>query len=122
MLPSLADALQRVGQVAEFSDIQVTDANTQGLFQTRPLHVAAIWGDCEAIEVLIQGGAIVDVRGEHGFTALMEATAQNHVAACKLLVALGASPLPNDEGHLPSRYAMVSGNQELAQWLQARGF
>ena len=122
MPSSLTDVLQRVGQVPDFSGITVTDANTLGHFKARPLHTAAAWGDCEAIEILLKAGAAIDQPGEHGFTALMEAVAQNHAAACKLLVALGAGPVPNDDGHLPSEYAVIGGNLELAQWLQAKGF
>jgi uncharacterized protein len=122
MPSSLTDVLQRVGQAPDFSGISVTCANTLGLFKARPLHTAAVWGDCEAIEILLKAGAVIDEPGEHGFTALMEAVAQNHVSACKLLVTLGAGPVPNSDGYIPSEYAVISGNQDLAQWLQAKGF
>jgi len=52
----------------------------------------------------------------------MEATAQGHLAACKLLVALGAHPIRNDDGQLPSEYSAVGGKAELSQWLRAKGF
>jgi uncharacterized protein len=119
---SLADLLQRIGQVPDFTGILVTDANTLGLFKTRPLHVAAVWGDCAAIELLVQAGASIDERGEHGFTPLMEATAQGHLAACQLLVALGAHPVPNDDGELPSECASIGEHPEVSQWLRANGF
>jgi uncharacterized protein len=122
MSSSLADVLRRIGQVAEFSEIPVTDANTLGLFKNRPLHIAAVWGDCDAIEQLVNSGASIDAKGEHGFTALMEAAAQNHFSACQLLVSLGASSIPNDDGQIPSEYAAVRNYQELAAWLRASGF
>ena len=122
MPSSLADILERIGQVADYSGIPVTDANTLGHFKTRPLHVAAVWGDCEAIEILVQAGASVDAQGEHGFTALMEATEQEHFPACKLLVALGASPVRNSQGQLPSEYAALGQNHELFHWLREKGF
>jgi uncharacterized protein len=119
---TLADVLKRVGDVAYFSDIDVSTPNTRGLFNNCPLHVAAVWGDCEAIAVLVQSGARINEPGEREFTPLMEATAQGHLEACKLLVALGAAPIRNDDGQLPSEYAAVSGKQELASWLAAHGF
>ena len=118
---SLADVLRTIGEVADFSDIPVTDANALGLFKNRPLHIAAVWGDCEAIEILVQAGASIDQRGEHDFTPLMEATAQGNLAACQLLVALGARPIPNDEGQSPSEYAAASDEGELSDWLRAKG-
>jgi len=68
MQRSLTDVLRAIGEVADFSDIPVTDANTLGLFKIRPVHVAAVWGDCEAIELPVRAGASIDRRGEHGFT------------------------------------------------------
>ncbi len=121
MQRSLTDVLRAIGEVAYFSDIPVTDANTLGLFNNRPLHVAAVWGDCEAIEILVQAGASIDQQGEHGFTPLMEAAAQANLAACQLLVALGARPIPNDEGQSPSEYAAASDQRELSDWLRAKG-
>jgi len=118
---NLEEILSRVESVADFSGISVTDANTKGLFKNRPLHVVAVWGDCEAIEILVRAGAKVDERGEHGFTPLMEATAQGHLAACKILVELGAGPIRNDDGQLPSEYAQIGGSRELASWLSAHG-
>ncbi|MBX3697704.1 MAG: ankyrin repeat domain-containing protein [Dokdonella sp.] len=121
-MANLDEVLKRVGDVADYSGIPATDANTKGLFNQRPLHVVAVWGDCEAIEILVRAGARINEQGEHGFTPLMEATAHGHVAACKLLVELGASPIRNDDGQLPSEYAQIGGNQELGSWLSAHGF
>jgi len=111
-----------VADVADFTDIEVTDPNTLGYFSNRPLHVAAVWGDCEAISVLVQAGARINEPGEHRFTPLMEATAQGNTDACKLLVSLGALPLRNDWGELPSEHAAVAGRKELASWLAENGF
>jgi uncharacterized protein len=121
-MSTLPEVLKRVGDVSYFVDIEVTDANTLGYFGNRPLHVAAVWGDCEAIGILVQSGARIDEAGEHGFTPLMEATAQGHIEACKLLVSLGARPVRNNDGQLPSQYAATGGKEELAAWLAANGF
>ena len=121
-MATLAEVLKRVGDVAYFSGIDVTSPNTRGLFNNYPLHVAAVWGDCDAIAVLVQAGARLDELGEHEFTPLMEATAQGHFDACKLLVALGAKPVRNDDGQLPSEYAAIGGEEELASWLASHGF
>lgn len=114
--------LQRIGETADFEGIRIADANTRGHFGNHPLHVAAVWGDCEAIRVLVEAQAHIDQPGEHGFTPLMEAVAQAHAEAATLLISLGARPIRNDEGQLPSEYATLSGSSELAAYLERRGF
>ena len=118
---TLEDIYKQIESVADFSGIDVSDPNALGLFSSRPLHVAAVWGDCEAIKMLVDAGAEVNQKGEHGFTPLMEAVAQSHAEAVKLLVGLGAEPIPNDDGELPSEYAQFVGKRELVEYLQANG-
>ena len=121
-MTSLSEVLKRVGDVADFCGIEVTGPNMRGLFNNYPLHVASVWGDCDAIAVLVAAGARVNEPGEHGFTPLMEATAQGNLEACKLLVSLGAAAVRNEDSQLPSEYAAAGGEPELASWLSARGF
>lgn len=121
-MSALSEVLKRVGDVADFADVEVTDPNTLGYFRNRPLHVAAVWGDCGAIRILVEAGARIDEPGEHGFTPLMEATAQGNLEACELLVSLGALPVRNEWGQLPSEHAAVDGKSELAAWLASNGF
>ncbi len=49
------------------------DVNEVGYDNDRPLHVAAMWGDVEAIDMLVAAGAEVDARGEFNFTPLRNA-------------------------------------------------
>ncbi|RXR06400.1 ankyrin repeat domain-containing protein [Pseudoxanthomonas composti] len=121
-MDDLKSLLEKIGSVADFAGIDVVDANTLGLCKSAPLHVAAVWGDCEAITLLVEAGAFIDQRGEDGFTPLMEAVAQGHKDAVDLLISLGAAPLRNDDGQLPSDYARVGGNEELSQLLARRGY
>ncbi len=119
---SIEDVLAEVAAVADFCGVEIADANSKGLFSTYPLHVAAIWGDCEAILLLVNAGARVNQRGEYGFTPLMEAVAQGHQPAAKLLIALGAEPIPNNDGDTPSQYAAMAGHEVLAAYLDGLGF
>ena len=120
-MKTIEELYREIESVADFSDIKISDPNTIGLFSTRPLHVVAVWGDCEGIQMLVDAGANINARGEHGFTPLMEAVAQGHRKAIELLVKLGAKPVPNDEGQLPSEYAMLSNNNEIADYLKQNG-
>jgi ankyrin repeat protein len=119
---TLQELYKQIEDVADFSDIKVTDPNTLGLFSNRPLHVAAVWGDCEAIKMLVDAGAAINQPGEHGFTPLMEAVGQGHVDAVRLLIQLGAKPIKNDDGQLPSEYAELGSDKSLAQYLTESGF
>ena len=119
---ALTHLLQKIQGVSAFAETEVTDANTRGLFNNYPLHVAAVWGDSEAIKLLVGAGARINQRGEHGFTPLMEAVAQGHHEAAALLISLGAEPLRNDDGQIPSEYARVGGDDQLASYLAQHGF
>jgi len=121
-MDALTQLFQKIEGTASFADIAVTDANVRGLFDNYPLHVAASWGDCEAIRLLVDAGARVNQRGEHGFTALGEAAAFGHSKAVALLVSLGASGERNDWGQLPSESARNGGHEELATYLLQLGF
>lgn len=118
----LDQLLERIGDSADFAGIRIADANTRGLFGNYPLHVAAVWGDCDAIRTLVEAQARIDQPGEHGFAPLMEAVAQGRAEAALLLIDLGASALRNDDGQLPSDYAALMGSAELAASLARRGF
>lgn len=63
-----------------------------GYDTNRPLHLAAMWADVEAIDMLVTAGAEVDVRGEFNFTALYCAVAFGHLGAAGRLLELGAAP------------------------------
>jgi len=72
-MSTIEGLLRRIGGTAYFSGVKVAGPNTPGLFGTTPLHIAATWGDCEAIRMLVEAGAALDAQGEFGFTPLMEA-------------------------------------------------
>jgi ankyrin repeat protein len=118
---TLAEIYREVESVPDFTGVSVTEPNALGHFSNRPLHVAAVWGDCEAIQLLVEAGANINEQGEHGFTPLMEAVAQSNVDAAKLLVQLGASALPNSDGDSPSQYASIVGNTALSEFLRKHG-
>ena len=90
------------------------DVNEVGYDKDRPLHVAAVWGDVEAIEMLVEAGAEVDARGEFNFTPLRLAVGQGHVAAARRLLELGASPhVRGDWGETPAELARSYGIAEM---------
>lgn len=119
---TLAQVLLAVGTASDFAGVDVTGPNTRGNFSVFPLHVAAVSGDCEAVRVLVDAGAVINQPGEHGYTPLMEAVEQGQVEVVELLISLGAKPIPNENGDTPSGLAALMGNESLAQSLLARGY
>jgi uncharacterized protein len=121
-MDALAQLYQKLEDTVSFGDTTITDANMRGLFDNYPLHVVARWGDCEAIRLLVDGGARINQRGEHGFTPLNEASASGQFEAAALLVSLGATSERNDWGQLPSESALNGGHEKLAAYLAQLGF
>ncbi|WP_100658797.1 ankyrin repeat domain-containing protein [Alteromonas flava] len=118
---SIEQLYKDIEGVAEFSGINIDGPETVGLFSNRPLHVAAIWNDCEAIDMLVAAGADINVKGEHGFTPLFEASAQDNYEAVKRLIELGAKAIRNDDGLLPSEYVSNTANERTVNLLREHG-
>jgi ankyrin repeat protein len=57
-----------------------------------PLHLFATRGDFEACKVLLDSGALVDIRDGDGYTQLHAAAEQGHLECVKLLLARGSNP------------------------------
>jgi len=55
-----------------------------------PIHEAAVAGDVELVEMLIENGADVDDRDVHGYTPLLLAIQAGHTDIAKVLIAGGA--------------------------------
>lgn len=119
---SISEVLASIGTAPDFAGVAVVDSNTRGHCSTYPLHVAAVSGDCEAIQMLVAAGARLEQQGEHGYTPLMEAVAQGNAEAAELLISFGAKATPNEDGEIPSSLAAILGNDRLSQMLKSKGY
>jgi ankyrin repeat protein len=73
------------------------DEDLAAALRLTPLHLAALRGDAEEVERLLNGGADPNVRDVFGRTPLHYAAARNHKAAAELLLSRGADPNAKDE-------------------------
>ena len=73
------------------------DVNTRSCVNETPLHLAALWGDRHAINLLLQAGAEVDAKGEMDCTPLYWAVTNNHILAAEVLLKHGANPNAKNE-------------------------
>jgi len=85
-----------------------------------PLHSASFHDRYNAAVLLLDAGARVDDRNQHGWTALHQAASNNHPKMCKLLLSRGASlDARNVSGRDPEASARYRGNTTLADFLAA---
>lgn len=102
---SLEELLLAISDVLVL-ETRTIDVNEIAYDKDRPLHVAAIWGDVQAIDMLVAAGAEVDARGEFQFTPFRHAVGQGRVQAARRLLELGASPhTRGDWGGTPGELA-----------------
>jgi ankyrin repeat protein len=119
-----SDVLQRflaeMPSLPEFVGMSEVGVNTQGGWRSRPLHIAAVRGDVAAILALLDAGADIQARGEHGYSPLHEAIEQGHIEAVKALLERGASvKATDDEGITPIKSAQILKEYEIEILLQS---
>ena len=85
-----------------------------------PLHSAAAGRHNALVQVLLGGGAPVNAKQEHGWTALHAAAQNGDQGMVDLLLKYGANPKArNDDGLTPDQLAHEKGHAEIAERLRA---
>lgn len=87
-LDSFYDEL--AGMAAGFEDAPEIGPQTRSRVGDTPLHIAALRGDIQAVNLLLDAGADINARGEDGFTALHYAVELCHPDVVRLLLERGA--------------------------------
>lgn len=87
---TLSDILSDYQMLPEYLAYELVDVNQVSMFGDYPLHVAAVRGSIEEIEVLLQHGANINAKGEYDFTPLHHAVEHGHSEAVKFLLEKGA--------------------------------
>ena len=83
------------------------------------MHVACVWGDISAIDLLLAGGANVNARGDLGVTPLYNAVSFERVRSVERLLKAGANTDDPNELHRTARErALDSGNPRLVALFQ----
>lgn len=118
---SAGDVLRRYRdeELPEFWGRPLDSVSEVGLFGSQPIHVAAVRGNLDELNALLDGGADVNAIGEKGHTPLHEAVGQEHVAAVQLLLARGARmDVKNKWGSTPMDVARMLELEDLVNLLE----
>jgi len=103
MYKSVDDILEAVWSVVEFSNYtERPKINDFGFLGNSPLGVVIVWGDLDAVKLLVQAGADINAVQEFGDTPLHAAIEGGKFDIARYLIKLGADQTAkNDEGKLP---------------------
>ena len=119
MVSKVRQMLDRIADTPDFYGESIESVNQPNCRGDTPLHVAAIWGDRDAISLLVSAGTKVNAQGEHGFTPLHEASAQGNSEAVAELLSLGAdASIRNSNGETALEVAILSGESTTVKLLE----
>ena len=88
---SIKDVLRKCEGTSQFYGKSVVDVNQRGIDGDTPLHLASLWGDVEAVEVLLGAGANLNAKGDRGQTPLFSAVMGENSDVVRRLLAAGAN-------------------------------
>jgi ankyrin repeat protein len=95
--------------------------NARDYWGDSPLLVAVRFDDPELVQILLDAGAYVDVRGR-GYTPLGLAARNNNIEVLRLLLRAGADPdRKSDDGDFPIHAAVRSGHVNVVEALLKAG-
>lgn len=95
--PSLECLLEYMGENMMFDP--PTTVHSTRFDNDTPLHVACVWGDISAVDLLLAGGANINARGDLGTTPLYNAVSLERVRTVERLLKAGATT--DDPNELP---------------------
>lgn len=117
---SIESIYDQVRSVPDFSGLPVVSVDCRNGYGDTPLHIVSCWGDCEAIDILVEAGADLNAVGESGFTPLHYAVEQNKLDAIAKLLQLGSTlDCASDAGN-PVELAKLLGHMEAISVLMQR--
>lgn len=95
---SLIDLLKDYGELPEYLGEPKPGVHSRSLFGDYPISVAAVRGNVDDLQILLEAGADVNQRGEHGLTPLHYAVLHGHLEIVLHLLKAGAArELRNDD-------------------------
>jgi ankyrin repeat protein len=113
----LEELFERLRDLPDFFEIDMSDVNACGHDGDNALHVVVQWGDIGAAKLLIQHGIDVNKAGDLGYTPLHVACMRGNKEMVKLLVDNGADLFVLSEGYPPFTTARLAGQDAICEML-----
>jgi ankyrin repeat protein len=105
MKAQVRELLKKIQSTADFGSVSFDSINDTNALGDNALHCVCIWGDIEAVKLLVENGIDLHQRGEFGFTPLRVAAEFGHAAIVEYLLAEGADPSALDAPEVFDREA-----------------
>ncbi|ASF45346.1 ankyrin repeat domain-containing protein [Methylovulum psychrotolerans] len=110
----LEELLKKYQKQVQFEALELTSPDQLGVDQDSPFHLACWRGDIDDANIMIAGGADLNLAGDLGDTPLHYAVRMQREDVIVALLAAGAiSNLKNDYDDTPLDIAENEGNQEI---------
>lgn len=91
MNKDVRELLDRVECVPDFMGIELRDINDTNALGDNALHCVCVWGDIEAVKLLVENGVNIEQQGEGGFTPLKVADDFGQKEIVSYLISKGAN-------------------------------
>lgn len=106
----LAVLLAKYADLPDFVGVDLKGVSQKGNFGNCPLHIAAVRGKLDEVELLLTHGALINLSGEGGYSPLHSAVESGKPEVVKLLISRGADLHARDEnGQTPADLARSLG-------------
>jgi ankyrin repeat protein len=92
MNEQVRELLLRVQSTADFGYVIFDSINATNALGDNALHCVCVWGDLDAVKLLVENGIDINQRGEGGFTPLKVAVDFGFLKIAEHLIANGADP------------------------------
>jgi len=100
------------------ADVNRQSENAQ---RVAPIHAASAARSSFLVQMLLENGALPDIKQHRGFVALHTAATNGDLEIVNVLLQAGANPaIENDDGKTPADLAVVSGYMNCAECLGLR--
>jgi ankyrin repeat protein len=114
MKAQVRQLLEKIQSAADFGSVSFESINDTNALGDNALHCVCIWGDLEAVKLLVENGINLHHQGEFGFTPLRVAAEFGHTTIVEYLLAAGAEASALDA---PEIFDREANNRHLASLL-----
>ena len=112
------ELLEKVRSTADFGYVSFESINDTNALGDNALHCVCIWGDLDAVKLLVENGINLDQRGEHGFAPLRVAAEFDFPKIVEFLLSAGADPAALDAPEVFDREAGARHVRSLSEQLE----